>query len=240
MDRRQFLVLTGSAAAAGAVASWLGCSQHVNRRDPSRGGPVVPAGSRPFLALLVPPEGDADSHLRGEIVGGTLNHGGDELLADLAGVDLVCVTRDRLPPEAEPVGEPLPWFVLLTRVDGKVTSRPFRPTTPLQAGGGALMGRGEFEALDAEARARIEAFAAELHGFLEREGAGAPAGERAGRAAEARKRYVESPPPGAHWAQSNGCGMHVEGVRRTGPMVACGMGMVPEVSRRFLHFYVKA
>ena len=58
-------------------------------------------------------------------------------------------------------------------------------------------------------------------------------------AAAARARFVKKAPPGAYWANSTGCGVRHEGIREADPMVACGMGMVPEVSQRFLDFYVK-
>ncbi len=45
------------------------------------------------------------------------------------------------------------------------------------------------------------------------------------------------PPAGARWARSWGCGTNIEGVR-TNVRVGCGMGHVPERSRRFLSFLV--
>jgi hypothetical protein len=60
--------------------------------------------------------------------------------------------------------------------------------------------------------------------------------QRLARAAEPR--LVESPPPGAKWATSDGCGTIVEGQSDEGrSMIACGMGHVPELSRRFLDMY---
>lgn len=51
-----------------------------------------------------------------------------------------------------------------------------------------------------------------------------------------RQRLVSVRVPGSHWAQSAGCGTHIEGIRTTS-MIACGMGHVPEKSRRFLYFF---
>lgn len=49
---------------------------------------------------------------------------------------------------------------------------------------------------------------------------------------------VKARPAGAQWARSAGCGITIEG--DTNPrMVACGMGRVPKLSQRFLHFYTK-
>lgn len=43
--------------------------------------------------------------------------------------------------------------------------------------------------------------------------------------------------PGSHWAHQSGCGTTVEGVKDHGPMIACGMGHVPEKANRFLYFF---
>jgi hypothetical protein len=43
--------------------------------------------------------------------------------------------------------------------------------------------------------------------------------------------------PGSHWARHSGCGTTVEGAEDRGPMIACGMGHVPEKSWRFLYFF---
>ncbi|MCA9658336.1 MAG: hypothetical protein KC486_08330 [Myxococcales bacterium] len=51
-----------------------------------------------------------------------------------------------------------------------------------------------------------------------------------------RERLTRSrPPEGARWAYSGGCGVRVEG-SRSNVAVGCGMGHVPERSRRFLSF----
>jgi hypothetical protein len=65
---------------------------------------------------------------------------------------------------------------------------------------------------------------------------GAPTGDLAARAADVRTRIKDGPPAGAHWAHSSGCGTMIEGVDQRFA-VACGMGHVPEKSRRFLYFF---
>ena len=52
------------------------------------------------------------------------------------------------------------------------------------------------------------------------------------------KTLKESPPPGAKWGTTMGCGMRLEGVNE-GPGYLCGMGHVAPLSRRFLVFYTK-
>ena len=60
----------------------------------------------------------------------------------------------------------------------------------------------------------------------------------------ARSRLRLQPPSGAWWAFDIGCGHHLEGYTEYVAVggilmtqVACGMGHVPELSQRFLHFY---
>jgi hypothetical protein len=52
----------------------------------------------------------------------------------------------------------------------------------------------------------------------------------------ARRRVVASDIPGAEWATNGGCATAFEN-RELNVGVGCGMGYVPERSRRFLHFY---
>ena len=42
--------------------------------------------------------------------------------------------------------------------------------------------------------------------------------------------------PGSHWAHASGCATTIEGIRNTA-MIGCGMGHVPDKSRRFLYFF---
>jgi hypothetical protein len=48
----------------------------------------------------------------------------------------------------------------------------------------------------------------------------------------------KSPPAGARWATSLGCGIEIEGAPDS-LGIACGMGYVPAVSQRFLTFYTE-
>ena len=57
-----------------------------------------------------------------------------------------------------------------------------------------------------------------------------------------RARLVRGVVPGAEWATSGGCGMSIEGrppEEQPDRGIACGMGHVPEHSRRFLYFYTR-
>ncbi|MGE0788223.1 MAG: hypothetical protein AB7S26_21300 [Sandaracinaceae bacterium] len=55
-------------------------------------------------------------------------------------------------------------------------------------------------------------------------------------AMQARERLTQNRVPGSYWASSWGCGIEVEG-RDDNAVVGCGMGHVPERSRRFLYWY---
>ena len=50
-----------------------------------------------------------------------------------------------------------------------------------------------------------------------------------------RVRLVARAIPGSRWARGGGCGVQIEGEEPS--MAACGMGHVPRLSRRFLHFF---
>lgn len=58
-------------------------------------------------------------------------------------------------------------------------------------------------------------------------------------AGSARAQWVTQPVPGARWASSDGCGMDIEGEKNNLGAIACGMGFVPPLGRRFLYFYVQ-
>jgi hypothetical protein len=57
-------------------------------------------------------------------------------------------------------------------------------------------------------------------------------------AATTRKRIEQGAPAGSRWAENTGCGCEIEGEGGTGG-VACGMGRVPEMGRRFLAYWVE-
>jgi hypothetical protein len=59
-------------------------------------------------------------------------------------------------------------------------------------------------------------------------------------ASAATVRIRRSPVPGSRWANSSGCGTTLEGDDDRSLMVACGMGHVPDKSRRFLYFFSKS
>lgn len=58
-------------------------------------------------------------------------------------------------------------------------------------------------------------------------------------AAGARQRWVVQRPPGASWAVTAGCGSSIDGIESRTPRVGvvCGIGFVPEYTKRFLCWY---
>lgn len=55
-------------------------------------------------------------------------------------------------------------------------------------------------------------------------------------AGAADTRLREQRIPGSYWARASGCGTEVEGVESSS-IIGCGMGHVPQKSRRFLYFF---
>ena len=231
MDRRQFLRLTGGSAAAAALASWFapGCG----RPPPALS---VPDSGRPLLVVLVPQD-RREGGRRGRAIGGILNHGGDAVLAALSGVDLVCALPNDIPIEAGEVPMDATWFVLLSHDGGAIRLRSLTLNPPPEPKDG-WSDDTPWEQRDAEARAVVAGLASTLLAFLS-PAVTVPGTEVSTRAADARKRYVEKAPRGALWGNNSGCGTRYEGGPDYSANISCGMGMVPEVSQRFLGFYVK-
>jgi hypothetical protein len=55
----------------------------------------------------------------------------------------------------------------------------------------------------------------------------------------AAARLTKRPIDGSRWAASSGCGTEIEGDPQP-VMIGCGMGHVPDKSRRFLHFFARS
>ena len=94
-----------------------------------------------------------------------------------------------------------------------------------------LAGRGAIDAALARRGAAVLAVAAA-------EAAPEPrARARAALDAGAEAAIVRARPAGAQWGRTAGCGVTIEGEPPAG--IRCGMGRVPALSQRFLHFYAK-
>jgi hypothetical protein len=185
------------------------------------------------LLVFVIPANDGDKWRRGQAFGELLNHGADRDLAPLAGVEVVCATMadlKRIVPGAG-AGEPLMVLVSPDRVPA--AARQLDVELPEHDRG---FGEGSWEEQKRKEAALSDARIAKM-GKMLRDALGDPGSRAPALAAEVRKRIVKARVPGSRWASSSGCGTHVEGEE---PMaIGCGMGHVPEKSRRFLYFFSK-
>ncbi len=251
MRRRQFLDATIVAGATMMWPAWLkeafgdpgACGSGA---PPSVPGAVESAAAlaqafrdarranRPLLVIVVPAD-DAQKWDRGRAWGALLNFGSDEQLAPLSSVEVVCATIDALrlvvPNEAK--GEP--FFAVVSTMASPSTVRAFEVVLPSYKKDNYDIGKDTWEHRLAEedviSQERIVALARALRAAL-----GAATGDLGARATEVRGRLKDGPPLGAHWARSSGCGVHVEGATDN-VTFGCGMGHVPEKSRRFLYFF---
>ncbi len=285
MNRRLFLQLSSFSAAAGAVRLVFSHPAFRSGPDGLR-GEIAKARERgkPLLVLVIPSKDEAKWD-RGRTLGAWINHAGEDGMADLSLVDVVCAGADEVAsqfPEIDPAEEPWMFFV---DTRGKLPMvLPIDPELPkLEGQVGAFLGGMN---VDQIIRDRIAALEAAVHEavaggdrleFLARQSSaklsttelavidslllarldtdlldrGAArlrfVASKKSRTVRGRvttqlaevgvTRHRQEPPGGAKWATSSGCGVCVEGDKGMGIAVLCGMGFVPELSRRFLYFF---
>jgi len=173
----------------------------------------------PMLVLVIP-EDPGRRWFAGHAFGELLMHGPDATLARLTQVELVCARMEslRLLVPSAPKGEPHMVLVQTDRVPA--------PSAAVKVDlGSEEAWWGDSSGVDT----RIEAQAKALDRLL-------PAVADEGRNAETFKARLRERVPGSHWASEGGCGTTIEGVENQ-RMYACGMGHVPQRSRRFLYFF---
>jgi hypothetical protein len=180
--------------------------------DATVGAPLTRV-RRPLLVLVVPDD-DGEKQIRGEALGAFLMHASDAQLAPLSDVDVACAQR-----------APTDALLVLLTPDGRVALAAAR----------GLPARKWDD--DAAVDAQIAFVAGKVRSLLGR----GPA-DVARAAARVRQRLVAQAPAGAHWARASECGYEdVEGMSDPEAdermAVDCGMGHVPEKSRRFLYFW---
>jgi hypothetical protein len=250
MRRRQFLDATIAAGAAMVWPMWLkeafGDPAACLSGEPSKVAATLPSAAaltqafrdarrarRPLLVIVVPAD-DTEKWDRGRAWGELLNFGSDEQIASLSSVEVACSTMDalKLVVPNETRGEP--FFALITTEAAPSKLRAFEVELPSYRNP-VDVGKDTWEHRLAEedqiSQNRIAALAGALRSAL-----GAPTGDVGARAADVRTRLKDGPPAGAHWARSSGCGVRVEGVSDNA-VFGCGMGHVPDKSRRFLYFF---
>ncbi|WP_438026025.1 hypothetical protein [Sorangium sp. So ce233] len=188
------------------------------------------------LLVLVIPADDVGKWERGQAFGELLNFGADSDLAPLSDVEVVCATMADLKKIVPGAGNGEPLMVLVRTDKVPATATQLDAKLPgHQSAGGIRPGGWEEVRKQQEKNPELRIRAL---GDLLRKGLGDDASDLGARAASVRARFVKQPPVGARWARSTGCGTEVEGVDDDAQkMLACGMGHVPEKSRRFLYFF---
>ena len=238
MNRRSFLGTAAAGLTLAAAPAWI---RTAFAGEPSSKSLVFDAyrrarrAHRPLLIFVIP----ADPGVRwprGHAIGAFLSHGTDAELAPLASCEVVCATADHihdLVPKA-PAGEPLALLVDTTKVPATVRVIAVQLADPQAA---LRDGRGDGGWDETSRRAgevvekNIERIGVALRDAL---GSADPK-----LAAKVRARLSAHEVPGARWAISGGCGMTFEHPTKQEEEdqvgIACGMGFVPEKSRRFLY-----
>jgi hypothetical protein len=208
------------------------------------------------VLIFVIPDDDGEKWERGRAFGEWLNHGDNDQLAPLARATVLCATTSELPVKVD--GQPL--MVLLRPgapprpLDGElmkytdrrihVVKAPNEPPEPEPPDDDTVFAR------------RVGLLADLTSSTL------GPAGpDSIALARQVRTRIIAvDPPEGSHWANDSGCATRIEATRaekeaekraeeealKKGFMfskhfvaVGCGMGHVPDKSRRFLYFYAR-
>jgi len=270
MNRRELLMSALSVGAVAATSvgtsslALAGVSPKLRRALLSEAWERAARHGEPLLVIVVPD--DEHKWERGGRLGIWLNNAPDQDLALLARVQPAAATLEELDKLVPGVKHAQGAWMVLVRVDQDTPT--FRtivvpPEDPDKAGlsfedfvaresekeGGLswqqLQERyATYQKLNGVGRLHnnLVAFRSSVVRVLTSEGLAPDPRAVSARAKEARQRWVQSAPPGTHWATSWGCGTHVEPNPGDDPdklrtMVACGMGHVQPYEARFIHFW---
>jgi hypothetical protein len=168
MDRRELFRLSAAGAALSALPGWIQRAFGPLGVPASRLEALAAAreaagrAGKPLLVFVIP-ENASERHERGTVLGGLLNHGGDEALADLALVEVACAPMHdvrRAFGDEVPAGEP--WLVLIERPTGTPAFTALDPAFPEEPAQVA----DPWEHLEERAKARIDAAAKTLRRAL--------------------------------------------------------------------------
>ena len=238
MNRRSFL---GTTATGLALAAWPRWMRQAFAGEPSSRSLVFDAYRRArranrALLVFVIPSNEEQLWARGHAIGSFLTFATDAQLAPLARCEVVCATADHLHalvPNA-PAGEPFAVLIDTTSVPAAVHPIHVKLDDPESTPLGS-----DWDARNRDANkivmANVERIGAALRGAL------GPADAKL--AKQVRARLSDHDVPGARWASSGGCATtfeHPEKGDEDAGMIDCGMGFVPEKSRRFLYLLATA
>lgn len=243
MNRRSFLGAAAAGLSLAAAPAWI---REAFAGIPSSKSMVFDAyrrarrAHRPLLIFVIPAD-PAACWPRGQALGAFLTHGSDAQLAPLASCEVVCATAAHihdLVPKA-PAGEPLALLVDTRAVPATVRVIEVQLADPLAA----MRGARDSDSWD-EAERRANEVVEQNNeriavAFRDALGAADPK-----LAAKVRARLSDHEVPGSRWANAGGCGMSFEHPTKEEEEneagIACGMGFVPEKSRRFLFLLAQA
>jgi hypothetical protein len=189
------------------------------------------------LAIVIPDD-DSEKYRRGRVIGAWLNHGTPEQIAPLARYELVCATTSELMISVDSRREPV-----MVRINPDSS----KPPQWLDAELKPMPKRGIVRDDEDDEDQILDENVAAVARLIADGRAPTPAA-----LADVKRRYLDEPPPGSHWAESSGCGTRVEdtaeekriieerakhGHMRAMVGIGCGMGHVPEKARRFLYYF---
>jgi hypothetical protein len=237
MNRRHFLGATAAGLALTAAPRWI---QQAFAGEPSSRTLVFDAYRRArrdqrALLVFIIPANPEQQWPRGRAIGAFLTYGSDAQLAPLARCEVVCATAAHVHAlvPAAPAGEPLAMLIDTTAVPASIRPITVKLDDPEALRDDPAMSR-DWEAMQSRANelvmANVARIGAALHAAL---GAADPK-----LAAQVRARLSKHDVPGARWASSGGCATtfeHPEKGDEDAGAIGCGMGFVPEKSRRFLY-----
>lgn len=254
MKRRHFIAGAAALAPAALWPSWLreafadapkGCELKAASKAAPKAAPASASAldvaaafrraaraRRPLLVFVIPAN-DSEKWDRGHTFGELLNAGSDADIAPLDACDVVCATMEGLREIVPSAGRGEPLMVLVKTTALPAVAEPLDVEMPSYAD--VMTAYKRAASRPGVAVAVIEQRISALGGLLRR-ALGSSSLRVKERAELVRERLVKKPPPGTHWARSEGCGVAVEGVHdraRTG----CGMAFIPEKTSRFLYFY---
>lgn len=242
MNRRMLLrAALGLSAGALSAPIWSGValasgSPAEQRAALSKAWQSAARAKKAVVVMLIPAD-DGAKWTRGNQLGQWLNNASDADLAPLSAAEVVFALASdvrKLVPDLQ-VSED-DWFVVVRldplTAEGVAVTLPKVDPDQDPNFGDPDYGTPKHEAWNkARIAAEGQAIQGALYPVLQRLGP-APTGD----GAKVRAALVTKAPAGAHWASSWGCGTDIEGVESQ-YAIDCGMGHVPEGSRRFLYLH---
>lgn len=199
------------------------------------------AAGRPLLVIVVPQD-EAARYDRGHVWGELLMNADDDTMAWLGQAQVVVALDASVrlfAPQARRDGEPWLWLLRTDAVGAPARAVDVSLPAPVEAGAPWEDHEAWQRASDRTIDGRIAAAGGAVRRLLRGvvpDPVDLPRADRVALADLAKRTLREGVPANTYWATAGGCGTHVEGVEVSWG-IGCGMGAVPERSRRFLYFF---